>query len=310
MKANPRLAKGQRRAFSRRIGFTQRGVSVTEFVIITPIALLLMLSILQFGLAYMAKLTLNNATFMAARHGAVRNADTQQIYESLVKGLLPFYVNATGGQPDAGRMAEAWARARADAALFTRLERISPSNEAFTAFALEREGQRFIPNDNLEYRLSDAGNMRAGPEGRRISIRDANVLKIEVTYGYQLKVPLVNTVLRKVMCLGQAGGGSVEAWRARNAAGLDPGNCAYYLFGRIPLKSTATVHMQSDAFETVAIVGGSGGSGSGAGGGGNPGGGTPGGGTPGGGDPGGGGNPGGGDGGGGDGGGNEEIPCL
>lgn len=303
MKANPRLAKGQRRAFSRISGFAQRGVSVTEFVIITPIALLLMLSILQFGLAYMAKLTLNNATFMAARHGAVRNADTQQIYESLIKGLLPFYVNATGGQPDAGRMAEAWARARADAQVFTRLERISPSNEAFTGFALEREGQRFIPNDNLEHRLSDAGNMRAGPEGRRISIRDANVLKIEVTYGYQLKVPLINTVLRKVMCLGQAGGGTVDAWMARNAAGLDPSNCAYYQFGRIPLKATATVHMQSDAFETVAIVGGSGGSGPGAGGGGggNPGGGTPGGGTPGGGDPGGGGNPGGG---------GEEVPCL
>ncbi len=294
MKSDSGLAKGQRS------GFAQRGVSVTEFVIITPIALLLMLSILQFGLVYMAKLTVNNATFMAARHGAVRNADTQQIYESLIKGLLPFYVNATGGQPDAGRMAEAWARARADAALFTRLERISPSSEAFNGFALERDGQRFIPNDNLEHRLSDAGNMRAGPEGRRISIRDANVLKIEVTYGYELKVPLVNTVLRKVMCLGQAGGGSVEAWRARNAAGLDPSNCAYYGFGRIPLKATATVHMQSDAHETVAILGGSGGGSPGAGGGG---GGSPGGGTPGGGDPGGGGtDPGGG--------GNGGVPCL
>jgi hypothetical protein len=290
MKTHPERAKGLRSAFFRRSGFAQRGVSVTEFVIITPIALLLMLSILQFGLAYMAKLTLNNATFMAARHGAVRNADTQQIYESLIKGLLPFYVNATGGQPDADRMLEAWARARADAVVFTRLERISPSNEAFNGFALEREGQRVIPNDNLEHRLSDTGNMRTGPEGRRISIRDANVLKIEVKYGYQLKVPLINTIMRKVMCLGQAGGGSVDAWMARNVAGLDPSNCAYYLFGRIPLVATATVHMQSDAHETVAVVGGSGGSGSGAGGGGSPGGGTP--------------------GGGGEGGGNGEVPCF
>lgn len=304
MKANTRLVMRLRGSGAQYSGTSQRGASMTEFVVIAPIALLMLLAILQFGLVYMAKLTVNNATFMAARHGAVRNADTQQIYESLVKGLLPFYVNATGGQPDAGRMAEAWARARADAAVFTRLERISPSSEAFTGFALERGGQRFIPNDNLEYRLSDAGNMRTGPEGRRISIRDANVLKIEVKYGYELKVPLINTIMRKVMCLGQAGGGSVDAWMARNAAGHDPGNCAYYLFGRIPLIATATVNMQSDAMETVAMVGGSGGSGSNPGGGGNPGG-NP----PGGGDPGGGSDPGGGDDGGG-GPGNEEPPCL
>ena len=41
---------------------------------------------------------------------------------------------------------------------------------------------------------------------------------------------------------------------ARNVAGLEPSNCAYCSFGRIPLKATATVHMQSDAHERVAVV--------------------------------------------------------
>ena len=162
----------------------QLGASMTEFVIVSPIALLLMLSIFQFGLIYMAKLTLNNATFMAARHGAVKNADAGAIRNSLIKGLIPFYVKSGDGRPDSGALAAAWARAYADSILFLgSVDLISPSSEAFTHFGLTQNGVRYIPNDNLEYRLSDVGHTRTGASGIRISIRDANILKIKVTYG-------------------------------------------------------------------------------------------------------------------------------
>lgn len=291
-------------ALSRR---RQRGASMTEFIIISPIALLMMLGILQIGLVYMAKLTLNNATFQAARHGANVNANLSEINNSLAKGLIPFYIRSVGGQPTVARMTEALIRAQADGLLFTRVDLISPSREAYQNFGLDKDGRRTIPNDNIEYRLADAGNTRTGPGGRPISIRDANLLKIKVTYGYELKVPLIRTIMRKVMCLGAAGGGSVDAWTARNLVGLDIGHCAYYTFNRIPLVAYATVHMQSDAIEGASSAGGSGGSGLGTGtgtGGGETGGGDTGGGDTGGGDTGGGntggGNTGGGDTGGGD----------
>jgi hypothetical protein len=229
----------------------QRGASMTEFVIISPIALLFMLSIFQFGLIYMAKLTLNNATFLAARHGAVNNADKGAIKNSLIKGLIPFYVKAGTGRPDAGDLAVAWSKAYVDTLLFPEpVDLISPSAEAFTQFGLTHNGVKFIPNDNLEYRLSDAGHTRAGASGVRISIRDANVLKIKVTYGYELKVPLIRTVLSRVMCLGVLGGGSVDAWKAHNILPFQIDTSTecirYYSLGRIPLVSYATVHMQSD----------------------------------------------------------------
>ena len=252
---------------------SMRGASMTEFIIVSPIALLLMLGILQFGLIYMAKLTLNNATFHAARHGATVNGSKREIELSLAKGLIPFYVRTNAltsadpaaAQPGGGQLLQAGLRAGLDMLAFSEVDVISPSVEAFQQFGVQRDGRRVIPNDNIEYRSTDAGSLRMGPESRQISIRDANILKIKVTYGYELKVPLIRTILQKVMCLGAAGGGSVDAWAARNLVGFDLGNCArYYLLGRIPIVSYATVHMQSDADETV-VRSSSSGSGAGSG---------------------------------------------
>jgi TadE-like protein len=285
----------------------QKGASMTEFIIITPVALLLMLSILQFALVYMAKSTLNTAVFMAARQGANQNASMSAIQGALARGLIPFHLQTSENEPGVSEMTQALGLATADMLANGRIEIVSPAPQAFTHFGLrDQNNQTYIPNDNLEYRSAET---RAGPGGGVISIRDANVLKLQVTYGYELKVPLVSTVLRKVMCLGQAGGGEVDAWKS-DIAPFDPGRCQYWQQGRIPLVAQATVQMQSNAYEGERIAGldgvggssGGGGPGGGSpGGGGNPGGGNPGGGgDTGGGNPGGGGDTGGGNPGGGD----------
>lgn len=191
---------------------------------------------------------------------------------ALAKGLMPFYANVSGGQPNVSRLTQAWARSRADIELFSRMELVSPSPQAFQHFGLrDQQNQLYIPNDNLEYRLADQANTRSGPDGRPISIRDANVLKLQVTYGYELKVPLVRTIVRKTMCMGVAGGGAVSAWRAQLVP-WDPANCVYYLAGRMPLVAQATVQMQTPAYEGERTAG-LGGIGGGTGGGSTPGGG-------------------------------------
>lgn len=222
-----------------------KGASLTEFVIVTPIAILFVFCIIQAGLLYMAKLTLNNAVFMAARHGANNNASKSEIKDSLAKGLIPFYINAFE-QPTVATMGEALVKAKLDLlnpAFPEPLDRISPSVAMFATYGINGPAGRYIPNDNLEYR--DA-NPRTSSDGQ-ISIRDANILKIKVTYAYDIdKVPLMATLLRRVMCTGFFDKGGVNAWSASNIAGFDTGNCRYYLLKKLPIVAYATVQIQSN----------------------------------------------------------------
>jgi hypothetical protein len=217
-----------------------RGASLTEFVIVGPIAILFTFVILQSGLLYMAKLQLNNATFMAARYGATQNAKFSDIRTSLIKGLIPFYQNAFTTD-DVSRLTDAGVKAALDYPLNVNLELLSPSPEAFQKYGIQKNGVTYIPNDNLEFRNPSPMN------GATISIRDANILRIKVTYGYELKVPLMRAIFARIMCLGARS--DVAAWDRSNLLPFgDFNDCArYYSRGRVPIVSFATVQMQSDA---------------------------------------------------------------
>lgn len=232
------------------------GASLTEFVIVTPIAILFVLGIIQSGLIYMAKLTLNNVTFLAARHGANKEGDKTEISNSIVKGLIPFYIDASAGtQPTVTTMGEAWIKSKAATVLpWNKLEIISPNQEMFDTFGITSAGTtgKYIPNDNLEYR--DASPRTAG--SGQISIRDANILKIKFTYGYDIsKIPLMGTIVNNIMCSGLTN--SVKAWGGGGLGTVVPdSNCLlYYSMKRIPIVSYATVQMQSNANENSVING-------------------------------------------------------
>ncbi len=221
-----------------------RGVSTVEFVVVFPIALLVVLCVIQFGFLYMGKLTLNHATFMAARHGATAHADESAIRSAVVRGLVPFYQNSTNTH-DATRIAEAHARAQVDQLAFLRVTRISPNERTFADFGVDINGHRQIPNDNLRWRNTE---VRANSG---VNIQDANLLKIKVVYGYELKVPLMATLVRALMCGAgqmpmQGLGGDVPLLQAIPNSVRD---CAFYLAGRVPIESFAVVEMQSPAIE-------------------------------------------------------------
>jgi TadE-like protein len=234
------------------------GASLTEFVIVTPIAILFVLGIIQSGLVYMAKLTLNNVTFLAARHGANKEGDKTEISNSIAKGLIPFYIDATS-QPSFSSMGLAFAEAKVKLALpWNKLEILSPSQEMFDTFGITSTSTgtgttgKYIPNDNLEYR--DASPRAAG--SGQISIRDANILKIKFTYGYDIsKIPLMGTIVNNIMCSGLTN--SVKAWGGGGLGTVVPdSNCLlYYSMKRVPIVSYATVQMQSNANETGVISG-------------------------------------------------------
>ena len=204
----------------------QRGASLAEFAIVAPVLLLLGLGTVQAGLLYHGRTILNYATFEAARAGATRHAQPGPMRRELGARLAPLY----GGDGSEAKAAVAIGRGMLEAeSPLTRLAILNPTPASFAAWgteSVERKGQQAIPNAHLRHQ-SDEGK---GAQGQ--TLRDANVLKIEVTVGYEPKVPLVGRWL--VMALGEVDG------RAELAG--------YYRAGRIPLKAVATVRMQSEAW--------------------------------------------------------------
>ncbi len=225
----------------------QSGATLMEFVIVFPIAALLVMGLIQAGFVYMAKLTLNHATFMAARVGSTHNANTGKMREALLRGLIPFYQNNFETN-DSTRLLKAWGEVELKEKInpLTKLERLNPSSKSFSDFGVKdpKINSTYIPNDNLEWRANTLGTQS------QQNLRDANLLKIRVVYGYELKVPLMAGIIRRVMCSGES---AVEAWGDvsifQSVYPLANQNCAYYLLGRMPIESTAIVEMQSPAYQ-------------------------------------------------------------
>lgn len=228
----------------------QRGATLMEFVIVFPLAALLVLGLIQAGFVYMAKLTLNHATFMAARVGATHNADTGVMRDALIRGLIPFKQNNFDAN-DSTRLATALAELRFKDELIpwkrAKLDRLSPSAKSFADLGVndpKLKGVTYIPNDNLEHRSDSVGAQS------QQNLRDANLLKIRVVYPYELKVPLMAGIIGRVMCSGESG---VQAWGnvsvLESVYKLANPNCLYYLNGRLPIESTAIVEMQTPAYQ-------------------------------------------------------------
>lgn len=213
-----------------------RGAALTEFIIVTALALApLSLGTLQVALIHNARRVVDYATFEAARDGALHHAQKAPMREAFTRNVLALY----GGGTDAAKLLVSRGLAEADlAAPAAPRQRIgagfqiaiqNPAKEAFDDFGMSvkvgNQTIREIPNDHLRYRSRDVGPASA------VNIQDANLLKIEVTYGYKMVVPVINTLTAAVL------------------RKLDPVNSNYYSADppRLPIKSVALVRMHSPA---------------------------------------------------------------
>jgi YD repeat-containing protein len=213
---------GARPAGARMHGARMYGAAMAEFVVTLPVLVLLGLGVLQTGLMYNAKNILTYATFEAARKGAVSHAATGPMQGELGLRIAPLF--GGDGSPEKALAAIARGTLEAMDPRYTRIEVLNPTAEAFTDFGVENAaGVTEIPNDALRYRSAEPGASSG------VSIQDANLLKIRVTYAYRLTVPLLNRVIPAVMTR------------------LDPANARYYQLGRIPVSAVATLRMQSPA---------------------------------------------------------------
>jgi TadE-like protein len=239
----------------------QSGMTVVEFALVIPIALLLVFGIVQLGLMYTAKDIVNAGAFAAARAGAFQNAQMDPMTQAFTKAVIPFYQDTTNTNA-ASRLSQALSGAQKDTCsngdgssaggddggngCFLKIDLLNPTPAAFDDFGITTSasaGHTVIPNDNLEYRPHSIRGAKS-----QLSIQDANTLRIRVTYGYEIKVPLMKAVFGAIMCGIDDG---VKAFGSGNTANVVGGDdCAiYYSKGRIPIVSYATVQMQTPAWQ-------------------------------------------------------------
>lgn len=126
---------------------------------------------------------------------------------------------------------------------FVRILLINPNEDSFTDFKADVPGvpYEYIPNDNLMYRSSRIGGVS------QQSIQDANLIKVHVSFCYELVVPVIDRLLNAMVAdppdaenpwnFGAATGFNQHC----TAADGDPPR-----FG-IPLHAHAVMRMQSDA---------------------------------------------------------------
>ncbi len=168
----------------------QYGQAMVEFMIVIPLLLLILLGTLQFALIYQAKITLNYASFEAARAGSLNNAREYAMYNVLARALAPIYTHAD--------TIEAYKEGRGKIRTeiengYVLIDTINPTPDSFSDFGSTDDGRTTIPNDNLIYRGAGMGS------DSNQTIQDANLLKIQVYYCYELMVPFANRILWAMM---------------------------------------------------------------------------------------------------------------
>ena len=269
------LTPGKSPARSRAPRLIMSGSTLVETLIAAPIVLLLGLSALQWALVFHARSGVAYALHEAARAGSVGAAESLAIDAGLARGLVPYLYGAA----DAGSYTANLARSVAHveqgrAAGWIELRRIAPTAQSFDDWAepaLDADGNpiagvREIPNDNLAYRITTtqpasgvAAQRGAEPIGSVSgqSLADANLLKLELTYGVPLSVPLIGKIAGWLMravdgCEPSRGKrlglvdlgmpeGSPRAWACPFYGSSDGGP------SRWPVRVAATMRMQSPA---------------------------------------------------------------
>ncbi len=228
------------------------GQSSVEFLVALPVLILLLFGIIQFALIYQARATLNHATMLAARAGAVNNGSKTAMRAALARGLTPLFA----AKPTDGGYTEAWTEARTKETLPTlaTLTVLNPTRAAFADFAqarLDGKAGRELPNDTLNYRNTAPGG------SSRISIQDANLLHLRVTYCYRLIVPVLDRVIHATVNALSSSDSSLSANGMSDPFGTNGArtrpNCVNPLARgerRIEIRSEAFVRMQTPFYDS------------------------------------------------------------
>lgn len=204
------------------------GAATVEFSIIALTALIpTVLGILQLGLLYVAKHTVQHATYLAARAAVVEHGSRDSMRRYFAKGLVPLFARSPN---DLAAGASAQTVGRAYAAAFvdaqrpdrTRITVVNPARASFDDFERRENGTLQIPN-RFDRRVV------GGHSGQTLA--DANVLRLRIDYCAELVVPFVDRLITSTLQRLDADVFRQQCYAAR----------------RLPIVGHATVQMHSAA---------------------------------------------------------------
>ncbi len=182
-----------------------RGFAALEALLALPVVLFTGLSALQFGLVLHARQAVMHSVTEGVRSGAVGHAAPEAIERGIARGLSPWLFGADGAADHLAGIARTQAHlVVGKAAGWVRWRQLSPTERSFDDWAVPAldehgvpiEGTREIPTDNLEARALHSAP-RSGVSHQTLA--DANLLKVEFTYGVPLSVPLAGRLGAWVM---------------------------------------------------------------------------------------------------------------
>lgn len=236
----------------------QQGQAMVEMIIVSFVALLLLFGIIQFALLYNAKTILNYAAFEAARAGTLNYSHPLSMRLALAQKLAALEpIKAVPGESDYQRLIDQQdnllkgSNAKGSS-LFDSvacIKRINPPVQSghWKPNSIIPEASDGITNDHLIYRDR---TLKGTPKQ---SIQDANLLKISVTYCPKMIVPIVSSVVKKLMVLElyeQLPSG--KSFTESKIEGYVPPTLAKdsfkkqcYLAGRFPIVAQAIMRMQT-----------------------------------------------------------------
>ncbi|MFW1852728.1 TadE/TadG family type IV pilus assembly protein [Acinetobacter guillouiae] len=234
----------------------QKGVSLTEFIIIAPLLLFIGLIGIQYGLIYVARLNVTYAAYEAARAGAIYNADPARIQNAFIKGLVPYFATPGIYLPGNNHVATPISKnpnlaqvalqgtalkeiIKKTESAFIHIHIINPSKASFDdwnddllakAYRIKTgQNVRIISNDNLDTKSTTIKNKS------KQNIQDANVLKLRFVYGYEPRIPLMKNIFS-----------SLTSFFTSNR---DAANLRMLAAGRIPIVVDISAQMLSPAIE-------------------------------------------------------------
>jgi len=195
----------------------ERGIAAIETLLAAPVVLLLGLSALQWALVFHGHQAVSHAAIEGARAGSLDHAYAAAVERGLARGLAPWLFGSSGPDDHAASIARTQAElARGKAAGWASWRLLSPTTQSYEDWAVtarDADGEPIpgvleIPNDNLTVSSSGllpasgvAGYRDTEPIGAASAqtLADANILKIEFTYGVPLTVPLIGRVAAWLM---------------------------------------------------------------------------------------------------------------
>ncbi len=181
---------------------------------------------IELGLLYQKRAVLNSAVISAARSGAHEGASPQAIRQGLARGMAPLHVKGSGyGEMQTRVLANSYADVMANACVRI----LNPNKGAFTDFDVTPADPKRDNTISL-YELETL-NLGVGAASGT-SIQDAMLLQVYVLYGAKTNVPVIGSVMTRLMASLAPTGGMKKKFLQR---------------GRFPIEVQGITRMQSNA---------------------------------------------------------------